>query len=154
MIFISDQDYEIGLKNGISKQYVYNRVINCGWDIETAITKPVKKRPYLTSPAWMEYGEQAIKTGITRQCFHQRIARGMTPKEAAITPKAIGNPKGGRNRGKNAKIQPGMIETAAENGISEKLLRQRVYRGRWDIERAMTEPVNRGRKGNFIANSW
>lgn len=41
---ITYEDYEKAAKNGISKTNVYLRVNESGWDIERAITVPVRKK--------------------------------------------------------------------------------------------------------------
>lgn len=43
---LTEKDYEIAARNGISKMNVYLRVNKRGWEIERAITVPVRKKKY------------------------------------------------------------------------------------------------------------
>lgn len=65
--------------------------------------------------------------------------------------------KQGRNTSQNRIIEHNgvrktLIEWSEEIGIGKTVLRNRLDRG-WSVERALTEPVNRGRS-KFIGVSW
>lgn len=140
MNYLTDRDYEIANQNGIDKAHAYNRVYKYGWDIERAITQPVKRK---VDALWPKYRDLAEQSGISYMCFYLRIKKmDMAPEEAATTPII---PRTGRTK-KNAKLTKEIVETAAKNGISRKTLSQRVYVYRWDVERATTEPLHKEKR--------
>lgn len=84
-VFVSDEQYEIARKNGISRYNAYNRVWRLGWSIEDAITKPVGQKGFKRKYP-IEYLEKAIKNGITNATFIGRVSRGMSYEEACTRP--------------------------------------------------------------------
>lgn len=44
MRYISEEEYKIGLKNGLKKPTIYMRVYRYDWNIEKAISVPSKSR--------------------------------------------------------------------------------------------------------------
>ncbi len=51
-------------------------------------------------------------------------------------------------------ITPEDYATARENGISEESVYQRVYKQDWDIDRAVTEPINTQYHKTGIWDEW
>lgn len=85
-LYITPEQYEIALKNGISNTCLYQRINKSGWNIERAITeKPQKQRRGL----WYKWGHLATYNGISRQQFYDRICSkkmNMNCYEAATRP--------------------------------------------------------------------
>lgn len=130
--YLSPDDYRIAEENGISYQRAYERFYKSGWSREETISRPIGKQSL-----WREYQVICEENGITYQCFHNRVKRGIDPEEASRLPKCKT-----QFLFKEIKVTPEVVRIAEENGISEKTLKMRVYRYRWDVERAMSEPVN------------
>jgi hypothetical protein len=136
MKYLTNDDYEIAAKNGISYNVAYARFYEYGWSKEDTITKPIIK-PNM----WPTHKELAYSNGIGQNTFHARVRKGMTPEEAATTPL---KQRGGKYLG--GRITPEMYARAKDNGIKRNTLIHRVYHYGWDAEKATTEPVKNGRK--------
>jgi hypothetical protein len=140
MNYLTDRDYLIANQNGIDNANAFNRVYACGWDVERAITEPIRRKE---DSLWMKYKEKANQIGITQMCFYQRTYKGMTPEQAATTPKL---PHGERWKKENVKLTKEIVDTATRNGIGYKTLKMRVYTYKWDVERAITEPLHKEKR--------
>lgn len=149
---LTKDDIAIARSNGISYDNAYNRYYNLFWDKERAITEPVKPKNGL----WTKYRELAEANGVKAACFLNRVKMyGMTPEQAATTPtmtKAEIARMVSKKRQYKAKITKEIRERAEANGISYARLGQRVYRLKWDIERACTEPI--GATGYIFGKRW
>ncbi|OOZ76560.1 hypothetical protein BHL35_25385 [Bacillus cereus] len=119
---ITDEDYEKAAKNGISKSNVYQRVNENGWDLERAITVPVRKKKGSKLNVGMII--LAERNGISKPTYYKRIKSGMDPYEAATKPKGYA----------------AHLELARKNGIKDVTFYQRVKRGMNPYE-AATKPV-------------
>lgn len=146
-LYVTPQDYKIAESNDISKDIVYSRVYSYGWDVDKAITTPVKKR----DPEFAKWRKRAVKNGIPSPTFHSRKKAGWSYKEAATKPimtrKQVAY--------KAAENLPTRIFTHEEIRRAEALgipygtlvARHRTYK--WSKERAITTPVKtqfRGKK--------
>ena len=118
---ITDEDYERASKNGISKSNVYQRVNEYGWELERAITVPVRKRKGGVNTGMITLAE---RNGISKPTLFKRIKNGMDPYEAATKPKGYA----------------AHLELARKNGIKDVTFYQRVKRGMNPYE-ASTKPV-------------
>ena len=78
-----DKYYKIAEKNGIKKGTVKVRIYQYGWDIEEAVTKPVRNGYY------KKKHEEAVKNGldITYMAFMNRLHKGWTLEDALNTKK-------------------------------------------------------------------
>lgn len=86
-MYITDEQYDIGIKNGIKKSTIYHRVYDYGWDIEKAITVPPKSRADRSRKYPKEYTDLALKNGICLTTFYSRInTHGWSYEEAATRP--------------------------------------------------------------------
>lgn len=85
-MYITDEQYEIGFKNGLKKPTIYRRVYQYGWDIEKAITTPAIKREYRSRKHPKEITDLALSNGICLVTFYSRLKHGWSYKEAATTP--------------------------------------------------------------------
>lgn len=87
---ISKEQYKIALKNGIKKSTAYRRVVEYGWDIESAITTPVISREYRSRKHPKEYTDLALQNGVCMVTFYNRLKKGWS-YEMASTIKPIQN---------------------------------------------------------------
>ncbi len=136
--FVTDEEYEIALNNGISKRRVDHRVRVLYWDIKRAITQPVKhiKHGYITK----EIREKAAENGISYSLLRKRISNGMSLHDAVNTPLAD-KTKNLEKAHKNNKKYPDFVyECLNQNGISRNTFYKRVKNG-WNIVDACTKPI-------------
>jgi hypothetical protein len=143
--YFTDEDVKRAESNGISYKNMYNRRA-LGWDKEKAITAPLDQHP--RTALWHQYEDIAV---VSRNGFERRIKKGMTPYEAATKPP----PKKWGKR----KYTDEDLRIAAENGISEYCLKQRIYNYKMSVEEARTRPLHqkRGkglRKKNYSKTHW
>lgn len=125
--YITPEDYKIAEENGISKDTLLSRVRKLGWDIDKAITKPVRAKRKFT--------EEEIKTmednGIDREVAANRMYWGWNLEEAITKPK-----KKGRQY-----VHPEWVYREADkNGISYSALNNRIKSG-MSLEEACTRKV-------------
>lgn len=128
MEYLTDADYERAEKNGINRNNLYSRVYSYGWSIERAVTTPILVR----STDWAELKDRAVVSQCT---FYDRKKKGWPSEQAALTP-------ADQTVKKSAKLNKEHFYIALSNGISKNTVCQRVYKYRWPVERAITEPVN------------
>ncbi|WP_416808668.1 hypothetical protein [Bacillus thuringiensis] len=128
---ITDEDYEKAAKNGIGKSNVYQRVNVYGWELERAITVPIRKRKGRINAGMITLAE---RNGISMPTLFKRIKNGMDPYEAATKPKGYA----------------AHLELARKNGIKDVTFYQRVKRGMNPYE-AATKPVMNRREVQHIS---
>lgn len=134
--YLTPEDFQQAKDNGISYEMAYNRFYMLGWKKEKAITKPVMRRSW----KWKDYEEACMKTGISKSGFYKRMKDGWDLTKASTTPV---QPLSERNRHKpGIKVTDEVKAIAAQNGITEGTLKTRVYLYKWDVKRAMTEPIH------------
>ena len=125
--YITPEDFRIAEENGISKDTLLSRVRKLGWDIDRAITKPVRSKRKFT--------EEQIKimeeNGVDRNTASGRLNKGWDPKEALTRPK---------KRGKQRIYPDWVYEEADKHGIRYSALGNRIRRG-MSLEEACTEKV-------------
>ncbi|MBJ8054906.1 hypothetical protein JDS87_23885 [Bacillus cereus] len=108
-------------KNGINKMNVYQRVHVYGWEIERAITVPIKNHKNRSRGKMLTTAEQ---NGISKTTYYQRIKTGMDPYEAAT----------------KSKGHTEYLRLARKNGIKDVTFYQRITRGMKPYE-AATKPA-------------
>ena len=123
--YITPEDFKIAEENGISKDTLLSRVRKLGWDIDKAITKPVRTKRKFT--------EEEIKimkeNGLDRNAVAHRLGLGWSLEQALTKPK-----KGGRQY-----VYPEWVyKEADKNGISYSALGNRIRRG-MSLEEACTK---------------
>lgn len=105
---ITEEDYEIAKKNGISRENVYQRINTYAWDKEEAITVPVRERK--SDEDWDEWKDVAIENGIDKRLYISRVRYQGFTREDAATRK--------RNRRLYKKWTDREYEIAKQNGIA------------------------------------
>ena len=123
--YITPEDFKIAEENGIPEYVVTTRVRKLGWDVDKAITTPVRTKRKFT--------EEEIKTmeenGIDRNTASCRLKWGWTVEEAISKPK-----KPGRQY-----VYPEWVyKEANKNGISYSALGNRIRSG-MSLEEACTK---------------
>lgn len=81
---LTDEHYRIAEQNGISKRNAYQRWYYYSYDINRAITEPIKKY----SLVWPEWKEECKRNGISNELFNIRLRNGLSPELAATKPVA------------------------------------------------------------------
>ena len=123
--YITPEDFKIAEENGISKGTLIMRVRRQGWDVDKAITKPVRVKRKFT--------EEEIKTmeenGIDRNTASCRLKWGWTLEEALTKPK---------KRGRQYVYPEWVYKEANKNGISYSALGNRIRSG-MSLEGACTK---------------
>jgi hypothetical protein len=132
--YLNPEDFQKARDNGIEYEMAYNRFYVLGWPKEKAITKPVMRRGW----KWKDYENACVKAGISKSAFYKRIKEGWDLGKASTTPFVPY-----QERRKNVKITDEVKATAEKNGIPIGTLKTRVYLYKWDVKRAMTEPVHK-----------
>ena len=79
--YITDEEYEIAEKNGISKDTLNFRIRRMGWNKEKALTKPPRK--YTDRAKQVEI---AKSNGIGRSTFYDRLSYGWKVEDACTIP--------------------------------------------------------------------
>ena len=79
--YITDEEYEIAEKNGISRDTLNFRIRRMGWDKERALTTPTRK--YTKRGKQIEIAES---NGIGRTTFYDRLADGWKVEDAYTVP--------------------------------------------------------------------
>ena len=125
--YITPEDFRIAEENGISKDTLLSRVRKLGWDIDKAITKPVRAKRKFT--------EEEIKTmeenGVNRNIAAGRRYWGWTLEEAITKSK---------KKGRQYVYPEWVYKEADKNGISYSALGNRIRRG-MSLEEACTKKI-------------
>lgn len=131
MDYLTEEDYQIAEKNGISRNRAYARYyVNC-WSKKRAITQPLFKK----SPEFRTHAKIAQANGINITTFYSRVQRGLPLSDASSLPT-------GHRRPIAKKITDEQLAIAAANGIKPTTVWNRVKNLFWPIEKAITKPVN------------
>lgn len=123
--YITPDDYRIAEENGISKDTLLSRVRKLGWDVDKAITKPVRAKRKFT--------KEEIKTmeenGVNQNIAANRMYWGWNLEEAITKPK---------KKGRQYVYPEWVYKEADKNGISYSALGNRIRRG-MSLEEACTK---------------
>ncbi len=150
---ITYKDLEIAEENGISESNVKNRVYTLGWDVDKAITTPVYRKGTLKEIYGEEVCDNLKKNCILKETFYSRLRIGWSVKDASTIPPLTPKQRGKRmvekyeKRGYKGGLLKEHFDIAKSNGISKLTVYNRVNTLRWDIEKAITEPVDHARSG-------
>jgi hypothetical protein len=127
--YLLEEDYERAAKNGITTEQLRNRFYKLLWDPVRASTEPINSRK---NCLWNQFKDIAV---VSRNTFQRRINKGMEPLQAATKPL------------KERKYTDEQLQIALSNGISEAVLKNRIYLYKMPVEEAITRPkhANRGK---------
>jgi len=114
---------------GLKQETVYNRIVNMKWDVEKAITTPVRKKKFTD-----EEMKIAASNGVSLAALHSRVKNGWSRKEAINIPLNA-----------HRMLTDEEIEIAASNGVSRETAYQRVTDYLWSIEEAITIPIDQAK---------
>ena len=131
--YLTDEDLEIAVSNGLNPQTVKDRVRKYGWEINRAITQPTLKRTK-EGIGWNEWKDKSL---VSKSTFISRMKKGWTHEEAALKPPMSKSEASKQKR----KYSLEQYSIARKNGISQSVVRYRVSQMKWDIEKAITTPV-------------
>jgi hypothetical protein len=82
--WLTKEERETAKRNGISRLTLYRRVYELDWEIERAITDPVKKGAIIDG-----YREQCEENGISPALFINRVRGGMSKEKASTKPPEV-----------------------------------------------------------------
>jgi hypothetical protein len=127
--YLLEEDFERAAENGISNERLRDRFYKKGWDHIRASTEPINSRK---NCLWNQFKDIAV---VSRNTFQRRINKGMEPLQAATKPL------------KEKKYTEEQLQIALSNGISEGVLKNRIYLYKMSVEEAITRPkhANRGK---------
>ena len=123
--YITPEDFKIAEENGIPEYVVTSRVRKLGWDVDKAITKPVRVKRKFTKEEIKTMEENEVDRN-TASC---RLKWGWTLEEALTKPK---------KRGRQYVYPEWVYKEADKNGISYSALGSRIRRG-MSLEEACTK---------------
>ena len=125
--YITPEDYKIAEEDGISKDTLLSRVRKLGWDVDKAITTPVRAKRKFT--------KEEIKTmeenGVNQNIAANRMYWGWNLEEAITKPK---------KRGRQYVYPEWVYKEANKNGISYSALGNRIRSG-MSLEEACTKKI-------------
>lgn len=124
MEYLTDDDYQTAKLNGISRERTHERFYTYGWSKQRAITEPLN-----SGGLWGKYKAICEKSGISESTFYKRVERGISADKASTMPTT-------------RKLTTEQITAAAQNGIGIGTLRNRIYNCKWNIEDAVSKPVD------------
>lgn len=122
----------IAADNGLCMPTVYYRVNKLGWDVERAIKIPPHKGIFTE-----EQREQAMKNGISYNALYTRLSQGWSMKEAINIPLNA-----------HRVLTDEEYEIAESNGISRSTAYDRVSNYLWEVEDAITMPLDKAKSYN------
>ena len=138
--YITPNQYEIALGNGISNKILAQRVRSSGWNIEKASVMPLQNQGNRKITA--EMMETLKRNNISLDIYRRRIKRYAWSIEKALNTPVLSRKEVNIMANKSTrKISLETYERAEENGISNALLRQRMSTLRWSLEKSMNTPV-------------
>lgn len=125
--YITPEDFRIAEENGISKDTLLSRVRKLGWDVDKAITTPVRAKRKFT--------KEEIKTmeenGVNQNIAANRMYWGWNLEKAITKPK---------KKGRQYVYPEWVYKEANKNGISYSALGNRIRRG-MSLEEACTKKL-------------
>ena len=139
--YITPQQYEIGLSNGISHSTLTFRVRRYGWGINRACNEPVKQQN-----ATSEEIKMVLKqNNISVRTFKRRINAGWDSEKAIKTPPLTRQEALTLTANRRRKISEESYLKAESIGVNRNTLAKRLSM-HWTLDRAINTPTfNRGR---------
>lgn len=131
--YITPEDEEIAERNGINNHALRQRVMDRGWDIEKAITVPLRVEvPF--QPIWEKWEALATENGVTKDRFYHRVKINKMDEElAASRPVQSGNFRSFFTKDELSKM--------GRLGIGRSTALNRIQVSGWSREEAVSTPV-------------
>ena len=140
--YITPDEYNLGLKNGISHSTLTFRVRKYGWDIDRACNEPVKHQ----STTSKEIKEVLKNNNISVRTFKRRVISGWDIEKAIKTPPLSRQEALALTANRRRKISEESYLKAESIGVNRNTLKKRIST-HWTLERAVnTLTINRGQK--------
>ena len=137
--YITPEEYEIAIANGISANTLEARIRCYGWDKQRAITEPLRKKRHEDLPR--EVIERAAQNGINQSTLSSRVhLLGWDIEKACTKPLFDYSEHLANVNRSRAKYPKEMYELAKINGISDRTFRRRVKNGMKMLEAATKPP--------------
>ena len=133
--YVTPKDYETAKRNGISEKRVYARVYMHGWNIDRAITEPVRKQTRR-----MEWLQVSRENNISDNLFYARVNELGWTEEKAATKKPLTSKEVSLHATsqRNRQFPDWVYENLKKRNIKTTTFFTRVKRLGWDIEKACT----------------
>ena len=130
--YLQPNHIEIAKKNGIPYNVVYRRFYDLGWNLERAITEPIRKRSTHNWEKWKDVAK------VSKDTYFQRVRnRGWDEERAALTPPL----KRHQWRTQKSVFTKEQEMKMKENNIPYHTAYMRYKRLGWTREEAVTTPV-------------
>lgn len=144
---LTNEQLDTAEANGIQRCMARQRRHALGWSVEDCITKPAKKYTGERRKILEKYRPILKQIGLSEARFSRRVFIDKHDPEEVIRNKELWKDKP-TSKVRKKIFTPEQIAIAASNGIDYKRLSDRMSkRGRYTIERAITEPVGATRPG-------
>lgn len=135
--------------DNLSQAIIQNRINCCHWDIDKALSTPVKGRNVLFEYNGNMYTSTELEKickipGVTRQTINDRIQGGWSVEKAITTPIINVGAKLYRYHNKEYTLKE-LIKFAKYDSLSINTLRNRIKKG-WDIQEALDTPPKVGNR--------
>src|SRR5699024_10987862 len=128
--YITPEDYERALKNGVSKSTLERRVYHQLWDKKRAINTPIRK-----FDKDCKYVKQAKENGIKYGTYWERVNRGWSRQKASTQPvQNLRCEKYHERLRRERRLYPDWVyENMKKHGISQQTFHGRVRSG-WSLD--------------------
>lgn len=136
--YITPEDTVTAESNGINYANLYQRVHGYGWDVDRAITQPVRKE----DPFHSNWIDTAKKNGVKLSIFRARVRKyGWSEEVAATTPIISAVERGKRAGGARSRFTQEQIKAMESLGLARSTVLQRINSYGWSMEEALTTPT-------------
>lgn len=134
---LNERHYRRAKRHGVSRIRLQRRYNEENWELEDAITRPVRKHGSKLESEWIEVAKQ---NGISYTLFRQRV-KDYLPKwsheKAATTPIITSMEASKMGLARNSNYTPEERQRIHENGLTTMLVNQRIKSGNFTKEQAI-----------------
>jgi len=126
--YITPKDYITAEMNGITERALNQRVRDYGWDVDRAITQPMRKSTSFKK-VWDKWEDTATKNGVSHTRFYHRIKNDGWSEEKAATQKVS-----------NGRWTEKQLEVMKMNNLTPNTVNMRITKMGWSEEKALHTP--------------